>query len=406
MVNRTGTHEQTTLRSVLLPVCWLLVVCGCRSPIKTLPPPEARSYQSLLEWSHRCGMPGAILLVRTPATNFLGSVGWADRKRKVPMRPDHAFRIASVTKTFTGIVTAQLHIEGVLNTDACITNYLPASITSHIANSGQITVRQLTRHTSGIYNYNDSVAYMLRRGLFNRRGAWPPARELQYAYNKPARFPPGKGWDYSNSNFILLGLIIDHVTGCHHSAGIRERLLVPLNLTNTYYELHEPPRGELARGYERYFGFWEDATGWTPVVGGNAGLVSTVSDLAAFVRGVAGTNSFLDEATHKLLKSHFRKGNADRPWWPVSGYDFGINHTRGADDVPLSVAPVFFGHAGGTSGYLCFAWHEPQQDITIVYFGSSNLADAFHRRRQFEFEHRLERALFELAVDPARSARP
>jgi hypothetical protein len=61
--------------------------------------------------------------------------------------------------------------------------------------------------------------------------------------------------------------------------------------------------------------------------------------------------------------------------------------------------PVFFGHAGGLSGYLCFAWHEPEHDITIVYFGSSNLVDALHWRRNFEFEHLLEKALFELAVE-------
>jgi D-alanyl-D-alanine carboxypeptidase len=345
-------------------------------------------------------MPGAVLLVRTPTTNYLGSVGWADKKRKIPMRPNHAFRIGSVTKTFTGIVTAQLHTEGRLNTDAVMTNYLPVSISSHIPNSDRITLRQMTRHTSGIYNYNDSLAYMLCRGVLNRRGKWPPSREIKYAYDKPARFAPGEGWEYSNSNFLLLGLMIDQLTGHHHSVEIRNRILSPLKLTNTYYELSEPARGELAHGYERHFGFWEDATDWTPVVGGHAGLVSTVSDLATFVRAVAGTRSFLDERTRELLRSQFRKGNTDRPWFPVSGYDFGINHARREEnDVPLSVAPVFFGHAGGTSGYLCFAWHEPEHDITIVYFGSSNLADALHQRRNFEFEHLLEKMLFELTME-------
>jgi D-alanyl-D-alanine carboxypeptidase len=380
--------------------CLLLFAAGCCSPIKPLPLKETRSYRSLLEWARQSGMPGAVLLVQTPATNFVGSIGWADKKRRIAMRPDHAFRIGSVTKTFTGIVIAQLHVEGRLDTDLVMTNYLPESITRHIRNSDRITVRQMSRHTSGIYNFDDSAAYMFRRGLLNRRGAWPPLRELKYAYDKPARFEPNEGWEYSNSNFLLLGLTIDHVTGHHHSMEIRRRILDPLLLTNTYYELSEPPRGELAHGYEKHLGFSEDTTDWTPVGGGHAGLVSTVADLAVFVRAVTGTNSFLDPPTRALLKSHFRQGNTDRPWFPVSGYDFGINHARGTEqDVPLSVAPVFFGHAGGTSGYLCFAWHEPEHDITIVFFGSSNLVDAFHWRRNFEFEHRLERALFELAVE-------
>lgn len=377
-------------RLLVIPIL-LLPLCGCRSPLK-LPPQEAHSYQSLLEWSQRSGVPGAVLLVQTPTTNFLASVGWADKKRKLPMRPDHAFRIGSVTKTFVGIVTAQLHAEGKLDTDAVMTNYLPASITGHFPNSDRITLRQMTRHTSGIYDFNDSIAYMLKRGLFSRRGNWPPLRDLKYAYNKPARFPPGEGWDYSNSNFLLLGLTVDQVTGHHHSVEIRNRILEPLNLTNTYYELSEPARGELAHGYERHFGFWEDATDWTPVVGGSSGMVSTVSDLAIFIRAVAGTNSFLDEPTRKLLKSQIRKGNADRPWYPVSGYDFGLSVNVPAEKD----APFFFGHAGGTSGYLCFAWHEPEHDITVVFFGSSSLVDVFHQRSNYQFQHLLEKALFTL----------
>jgi D-alanyl-D-alanine carboxypeptidase len=321
------------------------------------------------------------------------------------MRTDHAFRIGSVTKTFTGIVAAQLHTEGKLNTDAVITHYLPASVTSHIAYADHITVRQMTRHTSGIYNFNDSIAYMLRRGVFSRRGDWPPLRELKYAFDKSPRFPPGKGWNYSNSNFLLLGLAIDYVTGHHHSVEIRNRLLSPLNLTNTFYELSEQPRGELAHGYEHLFGFWEDATDWSPVVGGNSGMVSTVSDLATFVRAIAGTNSFLDEPTRMLLKSQFRTGNVDRPWYPVSGYDFGLSVARHSEEgVSLSDAPFFFGHAGGTSGYLCFVWHEPERDVTVAFFGSSSLVDLLHRQRNDEFRQLLEKALFELTMEHVRSA--
>ena len=383
--------------NALLGLSLFALACGCRS-IKPLPPLEARSYQSLLEWSQKCGMPGAVLLVQTPKTNFLASVGWADRKRKMEMRPNHAFRIGSVTKMFLGVAVAQLHTDGALDMDRTLTNYLPESITRHIENSDRITLRQLTRHTSGIYDFNDSFWYQLRRGVLDRRGKWPPLRELEYAYDKPAAFAPGKGWDYSNSNFLLLGLIVDDVTEGHHSQAIRTQILDRLSLTNTYYELSEPPRGGLARGYERHFGFLEDTTEWTPVVGGSAGMVSTAEDLATFVRAVAGTNTFLDADTRKLLRSQPRQGNTERPWYPVLGYDFGMNNAGWRHGVPVLVAPMFFGHAGGTSGYLCFAWHEPERDITIVYFGSSNLVDAFHRQRNAKFERLLETALFEMAI--------
>ena len=135
-------------------------------------------------------------------------------------------------------------------------------------------------------------------------------------------------------------------------------------------------------------------------------MVSTVSDLATFVRTIAGTNSFLAEPTRKLLKSQFRTGNSDRPWYPVSGYDFGLNVARHAEErVNLSDAPFFFGHAGGTSGYLCFAWHEPEHDVTVAFFGNSNLVDVLHQQRNDEFRL-LEKALFELTIEQVRDLSP
>src|SRR5688572_20845469 len=124
VLTRSGRVRAAPMLNALLALSLAALGCGCRS-LKPLPPPQKRSYQSLLEWSHKCGMPGAVLLVRTPKTNFLGSVGWADRKRKIAMRPNHAFRIGSVTKMFLGIAVAQLHTDGVLDTDGILTNYLP-----------------------------------------------------------------------------------------------------------------------------------------------------------------------------------------------------------------------------------------------------------------------------------------
>jgi len=352
-------------------------------------------------------MPGAILLVQTPKTNFIGAVGWADLKRKVPMQTNEEFRIGSITKTFTGITAARLQTQGLLDTDLIITNYLPASITGHIRNSDKITVRMLLRHQSGIYNYDDDFGYRLNAFVFDRRGDWPPLQELKYAYDQPARFPPGEGWEYSDSNFLLLGLIIDQVTGAHHSAAIRKEILEPLQLTNTYYEGYEPPRGERAHGYETMLGCRSDTYDWTPITGGNAGLVSTVSDLAIFVRAIGGTNNLLDSATKELLRSEVRPGNETNSWDPVFGYDFGVTFHRGAPrTVPLSAAPWFFGHDGAVPGSFCFAWHEPRNDITIVYFGSSMglFSVAAKNRYTGKFQQQLESALFELALRQTRGS--
>ena len=379
---------------LFLAICVGVFVCGCRMAFTPLPRKETRTYQSLLEWSHENGMPGAILLVQTPQTNFLGALGWADVKRKIPIRPEHEFRIGSITKMFTGLTVLQLERDGILKTDSVITNYLPKSITDHIANSDRITVRQLLQHGSGIYDFLDNPWWILRYAVLDRRGGWPPLRHLKYAYNKPARFPPGKRYEYSNSNFILLGLIIDQVTGHSHSIEIRKRFLDPLQLTNTYYELSEPARGERAHGYKRLPCFSLDTYDWTPITGGSMGLVSTVSDLAVFVRDV---------------------GNRARPNDNPAAYgdDWGVMWQR-ADQSTTRVsmastlldhhdASVFFGHAGAVPGYLSFAWRDPKNDITIVWFGSSTLGrDSSASGR---FERLLGQALFDLALEQTHGER-
>jgi D-alanyl-D-alanine carboxypeptidase len=351
-------------------------------------------------------MPGAILLVQTPKINFLGAVGWADVKHKIPLRTDAEFRIGSITKMFEGITAARLQNDGLLDTDLVITNYLLTSITDHIANSDHITVRQLLRHQSGIYDYSLNPWWQFNFLIMEHHGNWPPLRHLKYAYDKPARFPPGKGWEYSNSNFLLLGLILEKITGHPLSVEIRQQILDPLGLTNTYYELNEPTRGELVRGYEKLLGFRTDVTDWTPLVAGNSGLVSTVSDLAIAVRAICGTNHFLDGQTRKLLRNEVRPGSkyagSRDHAYPVLGYDWGINFGRAVDDneTSVSMVPVFFGHGGTVPGSLCFAWFDPKDEITIVWFGSSTLG--FPQTKTDQFQQTLQKALFELTVEQTR----
>src|SRR5258708_89127 len=115
-----------------------------------------------------------------------------------------------------------------------------------------------------------------------------------------------------------------------------------------------------------------DVNDWTTSICGASRMVSTVSELATFVRAICGTNSFLDERMRKLLRSEVRPeskyaGSRD-PVYPVLGYDWGISWRRAVDgnETPVSVAPVFFGHEGDGVGSLCFALHDPKDDTTIV----------------------------------------
>lgn len=351
-----------------LPFLLLIVMAaGCAATIPPLPSAQKGGYQSVLEWTHEVGMPGAVLLVRTPKSAFLGSVGVADIEKNIPMRPDHTFRIGSITKTFLGVVAAQMQAEGILDIEESLTTYLPPEITRHTPNSDRITVHQMLRHQSGIYNFDQSWAYGTDRWFLHRETPWPAERMLEYGFDEPADFPPGQGYGYSNANFILTGLILDSIAGHHHSQEIRRRILEPLEMHSTYYESFEEPRGELAHGYQNLLLGREDTIDWAPVVGGGAGMVSTVSDLAVFVRAISGSPDFPDPATQKVVRGGgSASDDARKTPNGIWNYDFGIDSTRRSPELPR-----FYGHHGIQPGYLSLAWHDPIHDITVVYYGTS-----------------------------------
>jgi D-alanyl-D-alanine carboxypeptidase len=263
----------------------------------------------------------------------------------------------------------------------------PRWVTAHFPNADRVTMRHLLDHTSGYRDFGTDVRRNLSRGVLDRHGEWGPLRELGYVYDKPADFLPGERTSYSNTGYALAGLILDHVAGQHHSVEIRRRILDPLGLTNTWYMATEPARGETAHGYEDWFyWWWTDTTHWTPATGGSAGLAGTVSDLATFIRAAARQDGLLNDAARREALPNWTEGEK----W----YFLGLQRARSREG-----APWFLGHSGGTPGYHCFAFHEPEGDITIVYFGSSTLLTARGGQRLDKFYQTLRNQLFERALN-------
>ena len=372
-----------------MPLLFVLLGVGlaiCATALTPLPPQANSNYQDLLDWSVQNGMPGAVLLVRTPRGEFFGSAGFADLERRMPMRTNHAFQIASITKSFVGVVCAQMHAEGVLSLDDCITNSLDSTLVARFPNTDKVTLRHLLEHTSGFRDFGTDVRRNVTRAFLDRRGEWGPLRELGYVFDKPAAFPPGERFAYSSTGYALAGLILDRVSGQHHAVEIRRRILEPLRLTNTWYIVEEPACGDVAHGYEDWFyWWWTDATHWAPATGGGAGMASTVSDLATFVRAVVHGDGLLQDATRQEALGNWKEEER--------GYFLGWQRARSSDD-----APWFLGHSGGTPGYHCFAFHEPERDITIVFFGSSSLLNARGTGRLDAFYKTLRGELFKRAI--------
>src|SRR5690348_17092293 len=188
----------------------------------------------LEEWHAAGSFPGATLgVVLANGESFGLAVGVSDRETKKPMLPNDRMLAGSVGKTFAAATALQLIKEGKIGLDDKIEKYLGREEWfARLPNAREITVRQLMNHTSGLVRYEF-------RGQFtkdltsNPEKVWKPAELVSYLLEEKAPFEAGKGWDYSDTNYIVLGMIIEKVTGKKFYDEATRRLLKPLRLSDT-----------------------------------------------------------------------------------------------------------------------------------------------------------------------------
>lgn len=333
----------------------LVMVAGCHGGFM-FPVPD---YQQMLDEAIATGVPGGVLLVRTPNIYFLGTSGYSDLEARTPMRTDQLSRIASCTKTFIGVLAATLHFEGVLDLDARIAEHLPVSVTERVANADRASVRQCLEHTTGIPEYGDMD--FVDAVLADPTHRWTDLEAVEFAYDEPALFEPGTQWRYSNTNYLLAGLCMDAALGYHHSIALRDKVLQPLGLNGTYYgpDAHYE-QSRLTHGY-LYDAEADTHSDFTDINFGewlaNGGMVSTVEDLGRFIRAVFQNPTFPRIVQPGHTKSAFLQELLPRQ------YDYGL----GIGDVsgPLGRA---YGHSGDLPGYRAYMYHYPDRDATFVLF--------------------------------------
>ena len=243
------------------------------------------------------GLPGVALRVeRAGEPVYSGAAGVASIERETPLKTTDRHRIYSIAKTFTAIVTLQLVDEGVLALDDTVTRWLDDPAVTRIPNVDRVTLRQLLNHTSGIYDFADDSDSPFWTDAFLGEGAdwtkvWTPPELLAYAdgANHAPYFAPGEGYYYSNTNYILLGLIVEEATGRSFGDELRTRILEPLALEDTFLvEGAAMPDGtvdiyHLLDGQLVNLSASNLSWDWTA-----GGMVSTTADLARFARAVFG----------------------------------------------------------------------------------------------------------------------
>ncbi len=334
------------------------------SPLLTTNPHLVLALQNGLEQiSAAPNNPGMVMHVYIPGQGaWTGASGLSNRELKTPIVPSDRFRIASVTKTFVATVVLQLVQEHVLHLDQTVEQWLPGMV----PNGHAITIRHLMSHTSGIYDYLD---HRFEQIYFDSpRRVWGPNELVAYGVAHDPYFAPGEPgkWHYSNTNYILLGMIIEKATGTPLHYQLRSRIFEPLQLHNTYLEDYEEMPGGFVHGYIGT-GDFTDASLSTWAAGG---IISNAEDVATFAQALF-TGTLINQAMlHEMLQPvlvdiHTVKG------YPV----YGLGMTKNIEAFSLitsGAAPnnikfsALWGHTGGLSGFKSIMGYMPGNGITIV----------------------------------------
>lgn len=260
----------------------ILVVVSLVSAL-LLPPPAHRDLHAALQPILAAGAPGAIALVRHGRQVDTVAVGTADLRTGRPMSPADHVRVGSITKTFVAVVALQLVAEGRLRLDDPISTTLPGVLPY----GAQVTVRQLLNHTSGVPDYFATILPLYGDDPDAWLRSWQPDALVALIAAQPPLFPAGNQWRYSNTDYVLVGMAIERITGRSLAAEVQHRIITPLGLRHTSFPTNTidlPPPA--ARGYLTGTGSTPiDVTAFNPSVAWAAGaVISTVADLATFYR--------------------------------------------------------------------------------------------------------------------------
>jgi D-alanyl-D-alanine carboxypeptidase len=305
--------------------------------------------------------PGTALTITRPGLGtWSGAAGEGNIEPATPMRATDTFRAGSIIKPFVAAVILQLTEEGKFALDDRLPDVLPTTLTGRFANAGEITVRMLLNHTSGIPDYTNGGFEGLVAADPHRR--WTVGEFLDRAAAQPPTGAPGERYAYSNTDYNLLGLVIEHATGAPWRAAVRTRIIERLDLENT--SLPEPgdaaaAAGHVAHGYERMDGRLRDLTDVDPSMADAAGghaLVTTTKDLISFLHALLAGDLFERADTlHQMLT--FVEAT-DSPG--QVGYGLGIERYV----LPGNLEVI--GHVGTTAGYRAIVGHLPAEDVDVA----------------------------------------
>lgn len=352
---------------------------ACDGSIMNRNHPDSAQYNNLITDIVESGVPGMMLSVHDNENGYWSNAaGFADLASKVPLAPCNITRVGSTVKTFTAVAVLLLQEEGLLDLDDPITDYLSASDIEGLENASASTIRQLLLHSSGIFNYIQNLQFQTA-SLNDLVKTWQPEELLDYARDKEAYFSPGSDVLYSNTNYILLGMIIEQATGKAFYEVFEEKIFEPLGLAHTQFAATDPVPDGIIRGYvdlysnlnlinATYYSGWDYFTA-------DGGLISNSHDLAVFMTSLF-QGGLLSEASLAEMMS----------WTaPKDGYGDGYEtfYGLGIFRIETDHGPGYL-HSGDAIGYFASMAYFPNQETTISWAVNANYGkvDAFTQSKE------------------------
>ncbi|HEX7912913.1 MAG TPA: serine hydrolase domain-containing protein [Paraburkholderia sp.] len=319
---------------------------------------------------------GAVVYVQSPNGDWLESFGSAVRGTNTPIPTTAHFRVGSITKTWTGTVILQLVQEGKLSLSDPVSKYI-----ANVPNGNLITIEQLLTMRSGLYNYSTSLAFNQTLDSQPNK-VWTTAELLSIGFGQPVYFAPGADFRYSNTNTVLLGLIIEQLTGMSAADAMQARLFAPLGLTDTFL----PPQDNTSLPAPSPHGYqWgtnvetadsdalsperqaaaqsgalqpTDVTGVNTSWGWTAGSgISTAKELAAYVQRMVGGGYLNADLQAQRLASCTSLQPSDPT---AASYCLG-----------LAKFGTFYGHTGEIPGFNTFMGYDPATKTTIITWATT-----------------------------------
>jgi len=315
--------------------------------------------QTLLEETISADEPGIVLLVSTEDGEATAAYGSANLEDGTPIQADDQFRIGSITKTFIGVLMLQLQEEDYLSLDDTLADWLDEDIISQIPNGDEVTLRQLLNMTSGIPDYLATDAFFDAIDA-DPSYAWTAAETIEFIYGDAPLFAPGEGFEYSNTNYNLLQLVIEEAAEAPLAEALDEFIFAPVGMESTYLEDSGNLGANIVQGYapdgDEYINITmvNDGAGMA-----DGGIISTADDMLLFAQALINGDLISEDSMQEMMTTT-----------PESDDEYGL----GLDVIEGPDGGQIIGHSGSTGGFQSIMYSDLEYGVTVI--GLTNNFDA------------------------------